>query len=69
MNRAIVIGASSGIGKELAVVLSRNGYAVGLTGRRTDLLEELKRNLPIFQTMKSSNHRINLTRKDSGKCA
>ncbi len=46
MKRAIVIGASSGIGKELATVLSRNGYAVGLTGRRIDLLEELKSNLP-----------------------
>ena len=46
MKRAIVIGASSGIGKELAIVLSGNGYAVGLTGRRIDLLEELKSNLP-----------------------
>jgi short-subunit dehydrogenase len=46
MNRAIVIGASSGIGKELAIVLSQQGYTVGLTGRRIDLLEELKSNLP-----------------------
>jgi len=45
MKRAIVIGASSGIGKELAIVLSRNGYAVGLTGRRIDLLEELSKKL------------------------
>jgi len=41
-----VIGASSGIGKELAIVLSQNGFAVGLTGRRIDLLEKLKSNLP-----------------------
>ena len=41
-----MIGASSGIGKELAIVLSQNGFAVGLTGRRIDLLEKLKSNLP-----------------------
>ncbi len=46
MNRAVIIGASSGIGRELALVLSRNGYAVGLTGRRLDLLEDLKNSLP-----------------------
>ena len=46
MKRAIVIGASSGIGKELAIVLSRNGFVVGITGRRVDLLEELKSDLP-----------------------
>jgi short-subunit dehydrogenase len=45
MKRAIVIGASSGIGKELAIILSRNGYIVGLVGRRLHLLEELKSKL------------------------
>ena len=38
----IIIGASSGIGKELAKVFSANGFTVGLTARRTNLLEELK---------------------------
>lgn len=42
MKRAIVIGASSGIGRELAKLLSRNGYAVGVMARRTDLLETLR---------------------------
>ena len=46
MKRAIVIGASSGIGKELAVVLSQNGFAIGLMARRLDLLEELRSSLP-----------------------
>jgi short-subunit dehydrogenase len=46
MKRAIVIGASSGIGKELAIVLSQNGLAVGLMARRIDLLQELTSNLP-----------------------
>jgi short-subunit dehydrogenase len=45
MKRAIVIGASSGIGRELATVLSRNDFTVGVTGRRLDLLMELKGDL------------------------
>ncbi len=43
---AIIIGATSGIGKELARVLSQNNYTVGLAGRRTQLLDELKEELP-----------------------
>jgi short-subunit dehydrogenase len=38
MKKAIVIGASSGIGKELALILSENDYKVGITGRRDQLL-------------------------------
>lgn len=45
MKKAIVIGASSGIGRELARVLSRESYAVGLAGRRTDLLKSLQNEL------------------------
>lgn len=45
MKKAIIIGASSGIGRELAEVLSRNGYAVGLTGRRVELLTALQSEL------------------------
>lgn len=43
--KAIIIGATSGIGKELAVELHRRGYTVGLTGRRTERLEKLKTQL------------------------
>ena len=46
MKKAIVIGASSGIGRALSRVLADNGYAVGITGRRRHLLEELKEALP-----------------------
>lgn len=42
MRNAIVIGASSGIGRELAKLLSRNGYALGVMARRIDLLETLR---------------------------
>ncbi|MEO9510728.1 MAG: SDR family NAD(P)-dependent oxidoreductase [Flavobacteriaceae bacterium] len=44
--KAIVIGATSGIGKELALVLSQNDYKVGITGRRKPLLIELSNNFP-----------------------
>jgi short-subunit dehydrogenase len=59
MKRAIVVGASSGIGRELAVVFSRNGYTVGLTARRLHLLEELKDILPgptLCKQMDISDH-------------
>ena len=46
MKRAIIIGASSGIGRELAVILAQNGFSVGLAGRRLHLLDELKNRLP-----------------------
>jgi short-subunit dehydrogenase len=38
---AIIIGASSGIGRELAIQLSAKGYNLGLTARRVDLLNDL----------------------------
>ena len=42
MKRAVIIGATSGIGRELGFELHRRGYIVGATGRRIDRLEELK---------------------------
>ena len=48
MKKAIVIGATSGIGKELARLLVKENYQVGITGRRTSLLEELKSEHPEF---------------------
>ncbi len=38
MKKAIVIGATSGMGRELAKILAENNYMVGLTGRRDQLL-------------------------------
>jgi short-subunit dehydrogenase len=46
MKKAIIIGASSGIGLELAKLLSAENYILGLAARRLNLLEELKQTLP-----------------------
>ncbi len=46
MKRAIVIGASEGIGRALARELSREGYALGLAARGVQRLRELQRELP-----------------------
>src|SRR5437899_8818180 len=46
MQRAIITGASSGIGAAMARELSRRGYGLALLARRADLLEQLARELP-----------------------
>ena len=50
--KAIIIGATSGVGKALATVLSANGYELGLVGRRVLLLQELKSKLPNLSIIK-----------------
>ncbi len=45
MKRAIITGASSGIGHALAKILARRGYAVALLARRVDLLDDLSREI------------------------
>ena len=41
MKRAIIIGATSGLGREIALNLLRGGWQVGIAGRREDLLKEV----------------------------
>jgi short-subunit dehydrogenase len=43
--KAIVIGASSGMGREVARLLSKEGYSVGLVARRLALLQSLQEEL------------------------
>ena len=40
--KAIIIGATSGIGRELAISLISKNYLVGITGRRTENLNEIQ---------------------------
>lgn len=43
--KVIIIGATSGIGRALAKVMSASGCEVGITGRRLELLDSLEREL------------------------
>ena len=46
MLKAIIVGATSGIGKELALQLLAKGWELGIAGRRTERLEEIKAKAP-----------------------
>ena len=46
MKKAVVMGASSGIGMEVAKLLLADGWTIGVAARRTDLLEQLKDTAP-----------------------
>lgn len=44
--KIIIVGATSGIGNEVAKIYQEAGWKVGVAGRRTDKLESLKANAP-----------------------
>jgi short-subunit dehydrogenase len=44
--KIIIVGATSGIGKEIAIQYAMKGCIVGVTGRRNELLNELKEKFP-----------------------
>ncbi len=46
MKKAIIVGATSGIGRELALILAGHNYKVGITGRREQLLLNLQASKP-----------------------
>lgn len=46
MKKVIVVGASSGIGREVARLYAQEGNKVAVTGRRAALLEELRQEFP-----------------------
>ncbi len=58
--KAIVMGATSGIGMEVASFLAQRGWQVGIAGRRIERLEEVKRNtnLLISESPKASKGEI-----------
>jgi short-subunit dehydrogenase len=46
MKRAIIIGATSGIGREVALKLLEEGWQLGIAGRREKVLKELQQVAP-----------------------
>ena len=46
MKKVIIIGASSGIGREVARLYAQEGNKIAVTGRRSELLEELRQEFP-----------------------
>ena len=46
MKRAIIVGGTSGIGREVALGLLQRGYLVGIAGRHVGLLGELQQEHP-----------------------
>lgn len=53
MKKCIIIGATSGIGRELAKLYSLKGYLVGITGRRESQLKEISSENPDIYRIKS----------------
>ena len=43
MKKAIIVGGSSGIGKELAINLSRDGWTLGLLSRNGERLKTIQK--------------------------
>ncbi|HKM31034.1 MAG TPA: SDR family NAD(P)-dependent oxidoreductase, partial [Bacteroidales bacterium] len=59
--RAVIMGATSGMGREIALILLQKGWKVGVAGRRRELLEEIKAKAPelvVFEV-------IDVTKKDA----
>ena len=46
MKKAIIIGATSGIGREVARLLAKDGWQIGIAGRRKELLLSLQAEFP-----------------------
>lgn len=44
--KAIIVGASSGIGREVALLLLKEGWRIGVAARREESLQELKATAP-----------------------
>ena len=46
MKRIVIVGATSGIGLEVATLCIREGWRVGAAGRREEALEALRATAP-----------------------
>ena len=68
MKKAIVMGATSGIGMEVAKCLAENGWSVGVAGRRKQRLEELVSAYPLTADQKGgivAFRQIDVTNEDA----
>ncbi len=63
MQKAIIIGASAGIGREMAKVLAGEGIVLGLVARRLELLTALQNELPARSYVKQ----IDITKTDEAR--
>jgi len=57
--KAIIIGATSGMGRATAKLIAANGYDVGLVGRRMNLLESLEKEIHATNTNKNTSINTN----------
>ena len=64
--KALVTGATSGIGRETSIALARKGYTLFITGRRLDRLEKLS--LEIKNECKTEVHIMAFDLKDKEAC-
>lgn len=58
MKRAVVVGASSGIGREVALLLQERGWTVGVAARRLDRLAPFDVAMQIDVTTQDAGHRL-----------
>ncbi len=65
MNKTVVItGASSGIGKALALEFAKRGYNLGLAARRLDKLEDLKHEIELIAKGNGTSSRVHVCELD-----
>ena len=71
MKKAIIMGATSGIGREVALLLAEKGWKVGVAGRRQQMLDDLT---SLSENI-STSRQIDVTQDDAhdtdggGQCA
>ena len=58
MRRAVVVGASSGIGREVALLLRERGWTVGVAARREELLSDFELTAQIDVTAVDAGQRL-----------